>query len=197
MFGGRRASVVPLANEARDWVHGTFLGTIIASEMTAAAFGTVGQLRRDPMAMLPFCGYNMADYWGHWLKMGRTKGAKLPKIFYVNWFRKNEAGKFVWPGFGENSRILKWVFDRCEGTADAIETPIGNLPTLDAIDFSGLNLSEKDKALLLRVDVDGWLQEIPMIKEYYDSFGNHLPQELREEIKQLEQRLQKEKQAAA
>jgi phosphoenolpyruvate carboxykinase (GTP) len=197
MFGGRRASVVPLANEARDWVHGTFLGTIIASEMTAAAFGTVGQLRRDPMAMLPFCGYNMADYWGHWLKMGKTKGAKLPKIFYVNWFRKNEAGKFVWPGFGENSRVLKWVFDRCEGTADAIETPIGNLPTLDAIDFSGLNLNEKDKAMLLRVDVDGWLQEIPMIKEYYESFGSHLPQELREEIKQLEQRLQKEKQAAA
>ena len=139
----------------------------------------------------------MADYWGHWLKMGKTKGARLPKIFYVNWFRKNEAGKFVWPGFGENSRVLKWVFDRCEGTADAIETPIGNLPTLDAIDFSGLNLNEKDKAMLLRVDVDGWLQEIPMIKEYYESFGSHLPQELREEIKQLEQRLQKEKQAAA
>ncbi|OGT64067.1 MAG: phosphoenolpyruvate carboxykinase [Gammaproteobacteria bacterium RIFCSPLOWO2_01_FULL_47_190] len=197
LFGGRRASVVPLANEARDWVHGTFLGTIIASEMTAAAFGTIGQLRRDPMAMLPFCGYNMADYWGHWLKMGKTAGAKLPKIFYVNWFRKNEAGKFVWPGFGENSRVLKWVFERCEGTADAIETPIGNLPTLDAIDFSGLNLNEKDKAMLLRVDVDGWLQEIPMIMEYYDSFGNHLPQELRKEIKQLEQRLQKEKQAAA
>jgi len=197
LFGGRRASVVPLANEARDWVHGTFLGTIIASEMTAAAFGTIGQLRRDPMAMLPFCGYNMADYWGHWLKMGKTAGAKLPKIFYVNWFRKNEAGKFVWPGFGENSRVLKWVFERCEGTADAIETPIGNLPTLDAIDFSGLNLNEKDKAMLLRVDVDGWLREIPMIKEYYASFGNHLPQELRKEIKQLEQRLQKEKQAAA
>ena len=197
LFGGRRASVVPLANEARDWVHGTFLGTIIASEMPAAAFGTIGQLRRDPMAMLPFCGYNMADYWGHWLKMGKTAGAKLPKIFYVNWFRKNEAGKFVWPGFGENSRVLKWVFERCEGTADAIETPIGNLPTLDAIDFSGLNLNEKDKAMLLRVDVDGWLREIPMIKEYYASFGNHLPQELRKEIKQLEQRLQKEKQAAA
>jgi len=197
LFGGRRASVVPLANEARNWTHGTFLGTIIASEMTAAAFGTIGQLRRDPMAMLPFCGYNMADYWGHWLKIGKTKGARLPKIFYVNWFRKNEAGKFVWPGFGENSRVLKWVFERCEGTADAIETPIGNLPTLDAIDFSDLNLNEKDKAMLLRVDVDGWLQEIPMIMEYYDSFGNHLPAELSREIDDLEKRLQKEKQAAA
>ena len=197
LFGGRRASVVPLANEARNWTHGTFLGTIIASEMTAAAFGTIGQLRRDPMAMLPFCGYNMADYWGHWLKMGNTAGANLPKIFYVNWFRKNEAGKFVWPGFGENSRVLKWVFDRCEGTADAIETPIGNLPTLDAIDFSGLNMNDNDKAMLLRVDVDGWLQEIPMIKEYYASFGNHLPAELSKEIEDLEKRLQKEKQAAA
>jgi phosphoenolpyruvate carboxykinase (GTP) len=197
LFGGRRASVVPLANEARNWTHGTFLGTIIASEMTAAAFGTIGQLRRDPMAMLPFCGYNMADYWSHWLKMGKTAGANLPKIFYVNWFRKNEAGKFVWPGFGENSRVLKWVFDRCEGTADAIETPIGNLPTLDAIDFSGLNMNDNDKAMLLRVDVDGWLQEIPMIKEYYASFGNHLPAELSKEIEDLEKRLQKEKQAAA
>jgi len=197
LFGGRRASVVPLANEARNWTHGTFLGTIIASEMTAAAFGTIGQLRRDPMAMLPFCGYNMADYWSHWLKMGKTAGANLPKIFYVNWFRKNEAGKFVWPGFGENSRVLKWVFDRCEGTADTIETPIGNLPTLDAIDFSGLNMNDNDKAMLLRVDVDGWLQEIPMIKEYYASFGNHLPAELSKEIEDLEKRLQKEKQAAA
>jgi len=197
LFGGRRASVVPLVSEARNWAHGTFLGTIIASEMTAAAFGTIGQLRRDPMAMLPFCGYNMADYWGHWLKMGRTKDAKLPKIFYVNWFRKNEKGKFVWPGFGENSRVLKWVFDRCEGAADAIDTPIGNLPTLDAMDFSGLNLNETDKALLLRVDIDGWLQEIPMIHEYYDKFGSHLPAELRDEVKRLEQQLLKAKQAAA
>ncbi len=197
MFGARRASVVPLANEARNWVHGTFLGTIVASEMTAAAFGKIGQLRRDPMAMLPFCGYNMADYWGHWLKMGKTAGAKLPKIFYVNWFRKNDNGKFMWPGFGENSRVLQWVFDRCEGTGEAIETPIGNLPTLDAIDFSGLNVNETDKAQLLRVDVDGWLQEIPLIREYYASFGSHLPPELSKEIDDLEKRLQKEKQAAA
>ena len=197
LFGGRRATVVPLINEATGWAHGTFLGTIIASEMTAAAAGTIGQLRRDPMAMLPFCGYNMADYWGHWLKIGKTKGARLPKIFYVNWFRKNEKGKFMWPGFGENSRVLKWVFDRCEGTADAVETPIGNLPTLDAMDFGGLNLNESDKAQLLRVDVNGWLQEIPMINEYYDKFGSHLPAELREEVKRLEQRLLKAKQAAA
>ena len=197
LFGGRRASVVPLANEARDWTHGTFLGTIIASEMTAAAFGALGQLRRDPMAMLPFCGYNMADYWGHWLKMGNTEGAKLPRIFYVNWFRKNEAGKFMWPGFGENSRVLKWVFERCEGTADAIDTPIGNLPTLDAMDFDGLDMDENDKAQLLRVDVDGWLQEIPMIKEFYDSFGDHLPTELLDEINDLQNRLEDAKQAAA
>ncbi len=161
LFGSRRASVVPLANEARDWAHGTFLGSIMASEMTAAAFGTVGQLRRDPMAMLPFCGYNMADYWGHWLKMGKTEGAKLPKIYYVNWFRKNEDGKFMWPGFGENSRVLRWVFERCEGTAEAIETPIGNLPTLDAIDLNDLGLNETDKAQLLRVDVDGWRKGLP------------------------------------
>jgi phosphoenolpyruvate carboxykinase (GTP) len=197
LFGSRRASVVPLANEARDWIHGTFLGSIMASEMTAAAFGTVGQLRRDPMAMLPFCGYNMADYWGHWLKMGKTEGAKLPKIYYVNWFRKNEDGKFMWPGFGENSRILRWVFERCEGTAEAVETPIGNLPTLDAIDFNDLELNEADKAQLLRVDVDGWLYEIPLINEYYDQFGDHLPAELREEVQKLQKQLEDAKQAAA
>ena len=197
MFGARRATVVPLANESRDWVHGTFLGTIVASEMTAAAFGKIGQLRRDPMAMLPFCGYNMADYWGHWLKMGKTPGAKLPKIYYVNWFRKNDDGKFMWPGFGENSRVLKWIFDRCEGTGEAVETPIGNLPTLDALDLSGLNVNDNDKAQLLRVEIDGWLQEIPLIREYYASFGNHLPAELSKEIDDLEKRLQKAKQAAA
>ena len=197
LFGGRRATVVPLVNEARSWNHGTFLGTIIASEMTAAAFGEIGQLRRDPMAMLPFCGYNMADYWGHWLKMGKREGVKLPKIYYVNWFRKNEEGKFIWPGFGENSRVLQWVFDRCEGTADAVETPIGNVPTMDAVDFSGLDVDETAKAQLLRVDIDGWLKEIPLIKEFYASFGSHLPPELMEEIKQLEDRLESAKQVAA
>ncbi len=197
MFGARRATVVPLVNEGRDWGHGTFLGTIVASEMTAAAFGKIGQLRRDPMAMLPFCGYNMADYWGHWLKMGKKAGAKLPKIYYVNWFRKNDDGKFMWPGFGENSRVLKWIFERCEGTGDAVETPIGNLPTMDALEFDGLGVTDNDKATLLRVDVDGWLREIPLIREYYESFGNHLPQELVKELDDLEKRLEQSKSAVA
>ena len=197
LFGGRRATVVPLVTEALDWNHGTFIGTIIASEMTAAAFGAIGQLRRDPMAMLPFCGYNMADYWSHWLGIGKKEGAKLPKIFYVNWFRKNEAGKFMWPGFGENSRVLKWVFERCNGSADAIDTPIGKMPTLDGIDFNGLEMNEADKASLLRVDVEGWLQELPGIEEYYDSFGGHLPEELRHQIKALKKRLESTQQAVA
>ena len=197
LFGGRRATTVPLVTEALDWNHGTFIGTIIASEMTAAAFGAIGQLRRDPMAMLPFCGYNMADYWGHWLDMGKKDGAQLPKIFYVNWFRKNDAGKFMWPGFGENSRVLKWVFERCIDSAEAIDTPIGKMPTLDGIDFDNLEMDEADKANLLRVDVEGWLQELPGIEEYYDSFGDHLPGELRQQIKALKERLESAKQAVA
>ena len=197
LMGGRRASVVPLVTESLDWEHGTFLGTIIASEMTAAAFGAIGQLRRDPMAMLPFCGYNMADYWAHWLNMGKKQGAKMPKIYYVNWFRKNDAGKFMWPGFGENSRILKWVFERCNGTADAVETAIGNMPTLDGIDFSGLDMSEEDIAALLRVDTDGWLSELAGIEEYYAKFGDHLPEELTHQVEALRQRLEASKQAVA
>ncbi len=197
LMGGRRASVVPLVTESTDWNHGTFLGTIIASEMTAAAFGAIGKLRRDPMAMLPFCGYNMADYWGHWLNMGKKEGAKMPKIYYVNWFRKNEEGKFMWPGFGENSRVLKWVFERCNGTADAVETAIGNMPTLDGIDFSGLDMSEEDIAALLRVDTDGWLSELAGIEEYYATFGDHLPAELTSQIAALRKRLEDSKQAVA
>ncbi len=197
LMGGRRASVVPLVTEALDWNHGTFLGTIIASEMTAAAFGKLGELRRDPMAMLPFCGYNMADYWGHWLKMGQTEGAKMPKIYYVNWFRKNDAGKFMWPGFGENSRVLKWVFERCAGTADAIETAIGNMPTLDAIDFDGLDMAEEDIANLMRVDTDGWLSELAGIEEYYATFGDRLPAELSSQVAALRERLEGSKQAVA
>lgn len=197
LLGGRRASVVPLVTEATDWNHGTFLGTIIASEMTAAAFGAIGQLRRDPMAMLPFCGYNMADYWGHWLKMGQTEGAKMPKIYYVNWFRKNDAGKFMWPGFGENSRVLKWIFERCNGTADAIETAIGNMPTLNAIDFEGLDMAEEDIANLMRVDTDGWLSELAGIEEYYATFGDRLPIELSNQVAALRKRLEDSKQAAA
>ncbi len=197
LMGGRRASVVPLATEALDWEHGTFLGTIIASEMTAAAFGKLGELRRDPMAMLPFCGYNMADYWAHWLNMGKKQHVKMPKIYYVNWFRKNEAGKFMWPGFGENSRVLKWVFERCNGTGAAIETAIGNMPTLDAIDFDGLDMSEEDIANLMRVDVDGWLAELPGIEEYYATFGDHLPEELTHQVNALRERLETSKQAVA
>ncbi len=197
LFGGRRASVVPLVTEALDWQHGTFLGTIIASEMTAAAFGAIGKLRRDPMAMLPFCGYNMADYWGHWLNIGKKNNAKLPKIFYVNWFRKNEKGQFMWPGFGENSRVLKWVFERCNGSVDAIETAIGKMPALEGLELNGLELAEADKRNLLSVDVDGWLNELPDIESYYDSFGERLPEELRQQVEDLRQRLLLAQQAVA
>jgi len=197
LFGGRRATVVPLVNEARDWTQGTFFGSIVSSEKTAAAAGKIGELRRDPMAMLPFCGYNMADYWGHWLNTGKKVGAKLPKIYYVNWFRKDDNGKFMWPGFGDNSRVLEWIFKRCNGEGEAIETPIGNLPTLDAINFDGLNLTEEAKAALLRVEVDGWLSEIPLIEEYFDQYGDRVPGELREEVKQLKARLEQAKRAVA
>jgi len=190
LFGGRRATVAPLVNEARDWQHGTFLGSIIASEKTAAAAGTVGELRRDPMAMLPFCGYNMADYWRHWLSVGRRKGARLPRIYYVNWFRKSAGGDFLWPGFGENSRVLRWIFERCEGTAKAQETPIGSLPAPRALDLSGLDLAPDDLAELLSVDLEGWLREIPLIREYYAKFGDRMPRDLLEELDALEERLQ-------
>ena len=149
------------------------------------------------MAMLPFCGYNMADYWSHWLKIGQREGANLPSIYYVNWFRKDNDGHFMWPGFGENSRVLKWVFERCLGTAEALETPIGNVPTMDAVDFDDLDLSEEDKAELLRVDVDGWLQEIPLIREYYASFGNRIPEALIRQVDLLEARLKEAQQAVA
>jgi phosphoenolpyruvate carboxykinase (GTP) len=189
LFGGRRATVVPLVNEALDWRHGTFLGSIMASEKTAAAAGKIGQLRRDPMAMLPFCGYNMADYLGHWLKIGRRQGAKLPRIYYVNWFRKSPEGEFLWPGYGENSRVLKWIFERCEGTAKAVETPIGSLPREADIDVSGLDLDAQDLRALLSVDVDGWLEEIPLIREHYARFAERVPKELWEELDRLESRL--------
>ncbi len=190
LFGGRRATVVPLVNEASSWVQGTFFGSIVSSEKTAAAAGTIGELRRDPMAMLPFCGYNMADYWSHWLNIGKRQGVKLPRIYYVNWFRKNAAGEFLWPGFGENSRVLRWIFERCEGRGDAIETPIGNLPTREALDFEGLGLSDETIAELLRVEVDGWLAEIPLIEEYYDKFGDRLPVELSQELANLKSNLE-------
>ena len=190
LFGGRRATVVPLVNEAFDWTHGTFLGSIIGSEKTAAAAGKIGELRRDPMAMLPFCGYNMADYWSHWVrKIGGREGAKLPRVYYVNWFRKNDAGEFLWPGFGENGRVLKWVFERCEGTAKATETPIGNLPAQGSLELDGLDLDPEDLAALLAVDVEGWLHEVPLIREYYAKFGDRMPQELVGQLDALEARL--------
>jgi phosphoenolpyruvate carboxykinase (GTP) len=190
LFGGRRATVVPLVNEARDWQHGTFLGSIVSSEKTAAAEGTVGELRHDPMAMLPFCGYNMADYWAHWLRIGRRPGARLPKVYHVNWFRKSPAGEFLWPGFGENSRVLRWIFERCEGTAKASETPIGSVPVEGSLDVAGLDLPQEDLAHLLSVDVERWLAEIPLIREYYAQFGDHLPAELQGELDALQQRLE-------
>src|SRR4029077_2359265 len=153
LFGGRRASVVPLVTESFDWQHGTFLGATTSSETTAAAAGKVGQLRRDPMAMLPFCGYNMGNYFSHWLKIGATPRAKLPKIFFVNWFRKDERGNFLWPGYGENSRVLKWVFERCDGSAKAVETPIGRLPRPEDLDTQGLDISPPSLAKLVSVDI--------------------------------------------
>ena len=190
LFGGRRATVVPLVAEARDWQHGTFMGASISSEKTAAAAGKIGELRRDPMAMLPFCGYNMADYWAHWLSMAEHEGANLPQIYCVNWFRKSAGGDFLWPGFGENSRVLKWVFERCEGTAKAIETPIGNLPTADSLDLQGLDLDAEDLEDLLGVNRDGWLQELPLIREYFSQFGDRLPKELFDLVDQLEKNLE-------
>jgi len=189
LFGGRRAGVVPLAIEAYDWQHGTFLGATASSETTAAAAGQVGQLRRDPMAMLPFCGYNMGDYFGHWLKLGNRPGAKLPRIYYVNWFQQDDQGRFLWPGFGENSRILKWVFDRCDGLASATDTAIGRVPSRLDLDLEGLNIPISSLARLLNVDIDAWLAEIPSIREHFARFGDHLPEGMKQELLNLEKRL--------
>jgi phosphoenolpyruvate carboxykinase (GTP) len=190
LFGGRRASVVPLIFEAFDWQHGVFLGSIMASETTAAAAGKVGKLRRDPFAMLPFCGYNMADYLGHWLDIGKaTDPAKLPKLFYVNWFRKDADGRWLWPGFGENSRVLEWVFERVSGRGGAVETPVGNVPAKDAIDIEGLDVSPADMELLLRVDPEEWRREVPLIRDHFAGLGDHLPAALVDELDRLEGRL--------
>jgi len=191
LFGGRRANVVPLVIEAFDWQHGTFLGASTSSETTAAAAGKVGQLRRDPMAMLPFCGYNMGDYFTHWLKIGEKAGAKLPRIFSVNWFRQDENGKFMWPGYGDNSRVLKWIFERCNGTGHAVDTPIGRLPTPDDLDTRGMDVSPATVAKLLTVDVEGWRNEIPNMREYFAKFGVRLPEGIKKQVDQLEERLKK------
>ncbi|MFW5852266.1 MAG: phosphoenolpyruvate carboxykinase (GTP) [Bacteroidota bacterium] len=187
LFGGRRPSTVPLVYEARDWNHGTFMGSIVGSEVTAAAIGLQAGVRRDPFAMVPFCGYDMAEYFAHWIKIGKNAPdqSKLPRIFNVNWFRKDENGKFIWPGFGENSRVLKWVFDRCNNNANVVETPIGFVPTADDIDINGLDLSTEDMKELLKVDSKLWKDEVVLIKEHYDRFPN-LPQELKDELAKLE-----------
>lgn len=190
LFGGRRATVVPLVIEALNWQHGVFLGSTMSSEKTAAAAGKIGELRRDPMAMLPFCGYHMADYFGHWLQVGAKGGSKMPKVYYVDWFHKNAGGKLLWPGFGENSRVLKWVFDRCDNKAHAVTTAIGKLPAAGSMDLSGLSISAEDFDELMRVNVEGWLEEIPLIEQHYAPFGDRLPQVLRDELTSLKERLQ-------
>ncbi len=191
LVGGRRAANIPLVTGSTDWNHGIFLGSIMGSEITTADItDKVGQVRRDPFAMLPFVGYHMGDYLQHWLNIGKKSSAdKLPKIYYVNWFRKNAQGKFMWPGFGDNSRVLKWIVERISGTAEAVNTPIGNLPTPGAIDTNGINISAEDMAELLRVDKEGWLAEIESIKANYKSYGDRLPAELAEQLEKLEKNL--------
>jgi phosphoenolpyruvate carboxykinase (GTP) len=191
MFGGRRSAVAPLVLEARDWEHGVFLGATMASEKTAAATGKVGELRFDPMAMLPFCGYHMGDYFAHWLRIGRREGARLPKIFCVNWFRKGADGRFLWPGFGENSRVLAWMFGRCEGTSRARDSEIGLLPPVGegGIERAELDVSEEAMRELLSVDLDGWRAQMPQIRAHLARFGEKLPAELRAQLEELERRL--------
>ena len=190
LFGGRRASVVPLVFQSRDWAHGVFLGSIMASETTAAATGAVGNLRRDPFAMLPFCGYNMADYFAHWLTFAdRFDESKLPKIFYVNWFRKADDGHWLWPGYGENSRVLEWVFERTAGRGEAVDTAIGAVPAPGALNVEGLNLPDADLALLLSVNNDEWRNEVPLIRQHFAQFGDRLPASLAEQVDDLERRL--------
>jgi len=190
LFGGRRATTVPLVCEAFDWQHGVFLGSIMASETTAAAAGEVGKLRFDPMAMLPFCGYHMGDYFAHWLSLERKHdGARLPRIYMVNWFRRGEDGSFLWPGYGENSRVLAWIFRRCEGRAEAVDTPIGRVPAVDALDLDGLDVDRSTVAELLKVDPAEWRAQLPQIREHYARFGDRLPQELRDQLAALERRV--------
>lgn len=190
LFGGRRRTTVPLVTQAFDWDHGVFLGSIMASETTAAAGGAVGRLRFDPMAMLPFCGYNMADYFSHWLSVGsKTSAAKLPQIFFVNWFRRDNDGRFLWPGFGENSRVLKWIFERLEGKADAQKTAIGFLPATDSLDIDGLSINTTDLEAITSLDTDGWREAVPQIREHFALFGDRLPAILHDSLNSLESAL--------
>ena len=190
LFGGRRATNVPLVTESFDWEHGVFLGSIMSSETTAAQAGAVGKLRFDPFAMLPFCGYNMGDYWAHWLEIGDSADAdKLPRLFWVNWFRKGEDGSFLWPGFGDNSRVLKWIVERLDGTAGAEDTPIGRVPTADAIDVSGLDVDAATMAELVTVDPTSWRAELSQLEDHYRHLGERVPSRLQEQLESLEKRL--------
>ena len=189
LFGGRRKTTVPLVTEARDWLHGTFMGATLSSETTAAATGQVGVVRRDPMAMLPFIGYNAGDYLQHWIDLGKEHGDAMPKVFLVNWFRRDENGGFAWPGFGENSRVLKWVVERLEGTAEGMETPIGIVPAEGALDTEGLDVSPEQLSAATRFDAEEWKAEIPLIEEWFEKFGDKLPTELRDELDGLKKRL--------
>jgi phosphoenolpyruvate carboxykinase (GTP) len=190
LFGGRRATNVPLVTESFDWEHGVFLGSIMSSETTAAQAGAVGKLRFDPFAMLPFCGYNMGDYFGHWLKIGAATDAdKLPKLFWVNWFRRGDDGAFLWPGFGENSRVLKWIIERVDGAGEAVDTPIGRVPAQGALDTTGLDIDPAVLTELTTVDRDKWRVELPQIEGHYETFGERLPGVLQDQLKDLEKRL--------
>ena len=189
IFGGRRAKCAPLVYQSRDWENGVFVGSAMASETTAAAAGAVGVVRRDPMAMLPFCGYNMGDYFAHWLEMGKKLGDKAPKIFNVNWFRTDDEGHFIWPGFGDNMRVLNWIIDRCEGKADATETAIGYVPKPEDIDLTGLDMDMDTLKGILTVDHDVWVQEANEIEEHYKKFGDKLPKELRHQLDTLKKNL--------
>ena len=191
IFGGRRASNVPLVVEARDWDHGVFMGATIASEQTAAAEGTVGQLRRDPFAMLPFAGYNMADYFSHWLDFGTRlrRSARVPRVFQVNWFRKDADGSFLWPGFGDNARVLQWMIERLEGTQRAVETPLGSVPTPEGLNLEGLEISDEQLAELFRIDPQALAAEADDIEAFFDTFGHRLPAELYRQLERLRSRL--------
>jgi phosphoenolpyruvate carboxykinase (GTP) len=188
IFGGRRARLAPLVLQARDWEHGVYLGATMASETTAAATGAVGVVRNDPMAMLPFCGYNMADYFAHWLQVGQAM-TKPPKVFHVNWFRTDDAGEFLWPGYGDNLRVLEWILARCRGEAEAIATPIGHVPTPDSLDMTGLDLSPAVMQELLRVDRQEWLGEVQDVRNFFSTFNNRVPHALEDEIDSLQRRL--------
>ena len=189
VFGGRRAKTAPLVYQSRDWNNGVFVGSIMASETTAAATGAVGVVRRDPMAMLPFCGYHMADYWAHWIEMGQKLGEKAPKIFNVNWFRLDDEGHVIWPGFGDNLRVLEWILNRCEGKADAVETAIGYVPKAEDINIEGLDIDRETLKGILEVDNDLWKTETEGIEEFYKKFGDKLPAELKSQLEGLKARL--------